>query len=243
MTINNIHDFLNGVIEVHKKFDTGDIWWRGEPSASDGWTLIPGVHRKKFTIQRERSFVVRFINRAHTRHERCPNLDDFPGWLFLMQHHRLLTRLLDWTESPLIAAYFAVKDEPQKPGILWALHSIQLNASQDVEGLPFPGSKNTESLFAAPFRVGVQSDEKTLAIPAVENDMRMLTQLSAFTIHGTATPLEDLPGNEKFLVRYEIPSASKAHFLTALEALAIGEANLFPDLDHLAAGIASIYDL
>lgn len=115
-----------------------------------------------------------------------------------------------------------------------------LNKSQNgVEGLPSPGYKDVIALFRAPFRTTVQSPDKTVAVPTVENDIRQLTQLSAFTIHGTATPLDDQPGNEQFLIRYEIPAASKVQVLEQLGRLAIRESNLFPDLDHLATGIGA----
>ena len=42
-----------------------------------------------------------------------PGKEDDLEWLALMQYYGVPTRLLDWTESILIALYFAVKDYPK----------------------------------------------------------------------------------------------------------------------------------
>jgi hypothetical protein len=51
--------------------------------------------------------------------------DSVLGKLALMQHHGVPTRLIDWTESPYVATFFAVDEanDPEKDCAVWAISS------------------------------------------------------------------------------------------------------------------------
>jgi len=233
------------IVELVSK-NMGPSWWRGQTS---NWELRPGVFRDPRQRRHEGTLVQEFKLRARTRHSNCPPEDDLPGWLFLMQHYRLPTRLLDWSASPLIALFFAVKDEPlegkqPETGALFALSPMELNRVQlgkdDI--VPANSKDDASLLFKGIFEPKPDAESyNAAAIGANEIDNRMLMQLAQFTIHDTDKPLQALDRFDSFLFHFEVPAITKSNIKRELSNLGISESNIFPDLEHLATDLAEKY--
>ncbi len=97
----------------------------------------------------------RFRLTAKTRRGEVPSNSDPLGWLFLMQHYRLPTRLLDWSQSPLVALYFALGKPDDRDAVLWALSPTQLNILEaQTPSICTAGSKTIGQLGLQAFRTG-----------------------------------------------------------------------------------------
>jgi len=113
------------------------VWYRGQ---SEDLDLIPKVFRpdknNPFRVYDESSMFHNFKMRTYQeyRHEHTNVFE----WLCLMQHYDLPTRLLDWTESILIALYFAVNTEKHwgKDGVIFSLYAPRLNQLTDIHEPP-----------------------------------------------------------------------------------------------------------
>src|SRR5258705_10261831 len=108
------------------------LWYRGQQHVE--WDVQASIHRDH-TANDERNLTNQFRSRAGMRYQRTPAHGDQAAWLSLMQHYGLPTRLVDWTRSPLVAAYFAVEPyianppgpAPDADAVIWVLRPHTLN--------------------------------------------------------------------------------------------------------------------
>lgn len=217
-------------------------WWRGHAKAE--WKLQAQVFRREGPSSQEYALMGHFVSRAPSRSIRpCPGGNDYFGWLFLAQHYGVPTRLLDWSENPLVAAYFAVLDDPNDDGCIWALGTRGLNETFGVTAdlVQIRGSAVREIAESAFTGIKPSDEREALAIDGQESDPRMLAQMSKFTIHSSRTPLEQVPTSADWLRQFVIPKAAKARIRKQLSAFGIRRSNLFPDLDSLATELKATF--
>lgn len=217
-------------------------WFRGEPAVNT--RLTPKLYRimpypnENQLLQNFRAMAPSFTNSAPAR-------GDIDQWLCLAQHFSLQTRLLDWTESALVATHFALRsDHP----VVWILNPIELNAlsasnpQSGVGELPLPWhqsrSPSVVNIGNINIRGAWENDGVGVPLPVAfvptHVHPRMAAQRSRFTVWGQdKRSLQDLI-TDAILKRIPLDPVQKTQFQRDLRILGIQEASVFPDLDGLA---------
>jgi hypothetical protein len=236
---NNIGELIEIIKQIKESYGDARPWFRGNSRAD--WNLLPSLYRKGHAYK-EQDMNNAFRNKAKSRYSNCPDREDWFSWLFLMQHYRLPTRLLDWSEAPLVALFFILDNAEydDSDGALWALMPGILNIHQiGMNIICLAGGSAVEKLFKDAFIADKKNpDKKILAVATEQMDLRHLLQQSAFTIHGTDTPMDKIPESEKYLAKIVIPMSAKSYFREILSVLSISGELLFPDLENLAKKIS-----
>lgn len=231
--VKDFPSLLSEVRNLCKAHGKATYWYRGVQNID--YTLVPSVLRE-YEVTSERNLFGRFQLLAPNFHDRCPHSSDIAGWLCLMQHYGLPTRLLDWSESLASAAFFAsVFAKEDKDGAIWILDPNMLNHASEykLNGLHVLGNVETNKILKT-LITKEKAEGKYLAAVGKSVDLRMSAQKSGFTLHGDDDPLEDFPNAETYLGRIVIPREVKPLIEEELWVMGIKESTIFPNLHNLA---------
>lgn len=211
--------------------------------------LIQDAFYAEFELSRE------FKRRAHHYLTHLPDEGEQIEWLALMQHHGVPTRLLDWTLSPYVAAYFAVYEaDPRQDATVWAVDAglLQQTAAR-VLGLPAaPKSavgrhREYFYLHRSEFERHFIDNPKVAVLPLQPYHMneRLTVQQGVFlcpanivlSFENNLRALVAQADGSICLYRADIPGSVRHEFLYELNRMNINHATLFPGLDGFAAAL------
>lgn len=246
------------VLELAERYDLGDGWnpsylFRGQPNFA--WAITPTLHRAatddmRLPLPEARSLLIveqslsdRFIAAAsnHLHPATVESNKSMVDWWTVMRHHGVPTRVIDWTQSIFVAAYFACSGGSKDDGAIYALHagSVQ-NRMRELYGdtAKFPASASVDGEFTRP------DSSPIVHLAKRKNALldRMLAQQGHFMINrNVRAELEDVlegcipfkrPADE-VLCKYRVPAALKPTAMRRLRAMNVTGASLFPGLDGI----------
>lgn len=248
--IRDVHDLFRAS-EALRRRRRIPIWFRGVTQESYG--LVPSLGREPFALDQERTLINVFKqNAVQFLGERPPSQWE---WLFLARHHGVPTRLLDWTESPLIGLYFAAHASDGadrrdgEDGALWVLLPTELNRRANIKlanRSALPIFEDDDDYLRNYLPTTLASETISRLTPAagiaIRHSKRMQAQHSVFTVtHREQTAIEAV-GDAGHIGRFIVPANAKARIRRQLAALKIDRLSVFPELDNAARLARSPYD-
>lgn len=210
------------------------------------WRLTPSLHRTfpasisaADALAVEQRIEQEFFAQAHLHVD--PFLLDpqkaivFERWA-LLQHVGAPTRLLDWTSSPYVGAYFAVEGDWDADGALWLIHGHDVLAHALEAFDPRDTGRLSDSLRPdSPKTTGIFNSHR--------RSERIVAQQGLFTV------CRNILGDQHDLLdeacaksegkpdtsyrKIIIPKALKPTFVLQLRAMNVTAASLFPGADGL----------
>lgn len=243
---------LSNLLDVIEKFQsTSDAsWYRG--CRNGGHALRPSIMRHgtakpfKEINELEKQITSRFVQRSLPFVSR-PFMDDWDK-LFFMQHYGVPTRLLDWTENPFVAIYFAMsplKISPDKDAALWLCDPVKWNSYVMSSYSGKKGILDQSSRFLSQYLPEAVVDDvpnDPIMMYGTYNSPRIVAQRGGFALFGNLPgPMEKIHKDggfapeclQKVTIRKEYVPDIRASLLRK----GFTESVVFPDLDGLSKEI------
>ncbi|MBY0280204.1 FRG domain-containing protein [Candidatus Binatia bacterium] len=200
-----------------------------------------GVHQEVWPQQESRILRI-FKRKAHLLLQRLPPSGDAFEWLALMQHHGAPTRLLDFSWSPFVAAFFAL-EHASADAAVWAVFPPGLNTRPNRTLRPSQTITGDE---IGPWVEGAYEkhflpNELRMAVIGEPHNMnqRLLAQGGTFVMPGVLhEPIEAIVPSDSVVKFVLAADQMRDAAMTELYAMNINNATLFPGLDGLARSLA-----
>jgi hypothetical protein len=208
---------------VLRYFD-GTYLFRGMSRTT--WNLVPSIGRGRYCVDYNVGDEKETFELFKARARRCISIapqNDWE-WLALAQHHQLPTRLLDWSESPLVAAFFATLGWNGAPPKRRRAYDWSTEDSA-VYVTHMDGPFEVANVKRSPFNV-----RKVEFFQPAHVSPRLHAQLGVFSLH----PRPALPYAGPNVFRIIIPGCERLSFQAGLDTLGFSRATMFPDIDGLA---------
>lgn len=219
--------------------------WAFRGQADETWPLWSKLTRELTNREvhpenweEQEYYILRYFQR-HSFHfvAKMAETDDTPRWLALMQHHGAPTRLLDFSWSPYVAAFFAL-EAATKDSAVWAVNA---GAMESYAFGPYSGKRSRPLPPNQVLRgVGADAPDAVVFAEPYFKNQRLIAQSGTFAWPRDITrPLELILGGrprmmEKIVFRGK---EVRREGLKELLLMNITNATLFPDLDGLAKSL------
>lgn len=222
--INSITDYLSQILALNKDRGDDEIFiFRGEISM--GYSLIPSIGRvNNYSKDLEKQMFLEFKRQYYSYTDLRPKND--MDVLFLAQHYRLKTRLLDWSYNPLVALYFACerevdsqKDEKKNGRIYYCTLKNKMFDNQVSPEMPT-------------VMEDIQNVKSDILIVPDYTDIRYRNQQALFML--CSKPNEAIKNDINFL---EIDEDSKKQIRNNLALLGYNKTFIYPMLESLCKDI------
>lgn len=261
-TVATLNNHINQIYKIlGNKVDDYYVFYRGH--ADSDYAPIPSIYRKnpvtgKSYIEQEESFCSGIVRECPAEFEKSGTAFEM---LVKMQHYELPTRLLDITENPLVALYFACL-EPSTKGnngqlLIYFIHKddvvnyndLQVGALSSISFLPAgmlekaTDKKPLNSLLhnmkiytdQLPYLNDLSDLDKVLCVLPKKSNPRIMRQQGAFFLYGIKNGKKSDISTlkiEPFILT--VSNESRQTILKHLERYAISEKYLFPEIDNVA---------
>ncbi len=227
-TINSLSEFIEEINEIKNSSPEGIFIYRGQKNKY--LPLIPSLYRNKSLIVNEKNIIQDFNLKAEAFFNRDMELFDNIDKIALMQHHGVPTRLLDFSESPLVALYFALENITEDTNDAPCVYAINLKAfDHNTDGYLLSSkqikAKTEDDIFK--YKTG------TCAFSPKLKNKRLTAQKGVFVLFNENTALEKCIQDE-YITKIEISNTNILKICKELNNIGITPSTVYPDFMGLA---------